>query len=109
MLTNKTPDFIADINYLTTEQGGRKAPAFTGYFPQVKFSFSKYQGGGKQNFIDKEIVNPGEEVTAEITLLLADPFKGSLEIGFKFDVMEGARIVGKGIIVEILNPELLAK
>ena len=106
---NHPPDFIADLHYLTPEQGGRKTAAFTGYFPLVKFSFSKYMNGGKQNFINKEIVNPGENVKAEITLISADPFKNCLKVGFKFDVMEGSRIVGKGTIIEILNQELLAE
>lgn len=106
---NKATDFIAKVYYLTAEQGSRKTPAVTGYFPQVKFSSVNTRVGGQQKFIDKEIVNPGEDVTTEVTLLLTDPFKESLKIGSKFDVMEGARIVRKGIIIEILNLELLAK
>jgi len=106
---NHPPDFTADLHYLTTEQGGRKTAAFNGYFPHVKFGFSSYICGGKQKFINKDIVKPGEDVTAEITLLSTIPFKNSLKAGFEFDVMEGSRIVGKGTIIEILNQELVAE
>jgi translation elongation factor EF-Tu-like GTPase len=105
---NETPGFIADLHYFTTEQGGRKTPAFTNYFPQVKFGFSKNQGGGRQNFINKEVVNPGEDVIAEITLLDCQFCNNKLKTGLTFDIMEGPHIVGTGIIIEILNQELLA-
>jgi hypothetical protein len=40
-LMNKSPDFIAELKYRITEEGGRKTPVFkTGYRPQVKFPFS---------------------------------------------------------------------
>ena len=106
---NKTPDFIAALQYLTTEQGGRKTPAFTNYFPQLKFKFSEYQCGGQQKFIDKQVVNPGEHVTAEIALLSTEPFENKLNVGFEFDIKEGSKIVGTGIILQILNERLIAQ
>jgi len=104
---NKTPDFTADLHYLTTEQGGKNHPVFSSYFPQVKFSFSKSQWGGKQKFLNKEIVNPGEDVIAEITLLDSQFCNNRLKTGLKFDIMEGAKLMGTGVILEILNKELL--
>ena len=104
---NKTPDFIADLHYLTTEQGGRKTPVFTNYFPQVKFSFSKNQDGGRQKFLNKEVVNPGEDVIAEITLLDSQWCNNRLKTGLKFDIVEGPKLMGTGVIVVILNKELL--
>ena len=104
---NKPPDFIADLHYFTTEQGGRKTPALTNYFPQVKFNFSKNYGGGRQKFINKDLVNPGEDVIAEITLLDSFWCINKLTTGLKFDIMEGAKVVAAGVILEILNKELL--
>jgi hypothetical protein len=49
-------DFIAELKYLTTEEGGRKTPVHSGYRPQVKFCFTEMQTSGQQTFIDKEIV-----------------------------------------------------
>jgi elongation factor Tu len=103
------PDFIAELQYFTTEQGGRKTPVFSNYFPQIKFIFSDAQIGGRQKFINKEIVNPGDNVTAEITLLLPEVFTKKLKVGFKFDFREGSKIMGTGIILDILNQELITR
>jgi translation elongation factor EF-Tu-like GTPase len=105
---NGSPDFRAELQYFTTEQGGRNTPAFTDYFPQVKFNFSETQIGGRQKFIDKEVVYPGENVAVEITLLSPEAFNKKLRVGFKFDFREGSKIMGTGIILEILNKKLLA-
>lgn len=106
---NKQPDFIAELQYLTTEEGGRKTPAFSGYRPQVKFAFSNNQTSGQQKFINKETVYPGDKVFAEIAIISTDFLVDKLEIGLAFDFREGSRIIGTGIITEILNPFLLKK
>jgi translation elongation factor EF-Tu-like GTPase len=105
---NKTPDFIAELHYLTTEQGGRKTPAWSGYRPQVKFGFSEMQTSGQQKFIDKEIVYPGDFVKAEISIISVDFFKNKLKIGLDFEFREASRVIGTGKIIEILNIDLLA-
>jgi len=51
-------DFIADLTYNTTENGGRKTAANSGYRPQVEFEFTKYTSSGKQTFIGQESVSP---------------------------------------------------
>jgi len=106
---NRPPDFIANLQYITTERSGRKTPLLSGYFPQIKFSFSEVQTGGRQKFVNKEIVNPGDEVIAEITMFCPELFKSMLKVGFRFEVREGSKIVGAGIILEIHNRELLSE
>lgn len=102
-----TPDFIAQVTYKTSEEGGRKTPASSGYRPQVKFPFSKDMTSGTQRFIDKEIVYPGEKVKVEITMLSPQLFENQLEIGMDFELREGATIVATGIILDILNGKLV--
>lgn len=46
-------DSIAELQYLTTEQGGRKTPLKSKYKPKVKFDFAQMQTSGQQTFIDK--------------------------------------------------------
>ena len=99
-------DFIAELKYLTTEQGGRKTPAYSGYRPQVKFDFTEMQTSGQQTFIDKEIVYPGETVNAKIKIVSPDYFAGNLKEGMKFEFREGATIIGKGQIKNIINSKL---
>ncbi|MDP4284348.1 MAG: hypothetical protein Q8891_07995 [Bacteroidota bacterium] len=99
-------DFIAELKYLTTEQGGRKTPAYSGYRPQVKFGFTEMQTSGQQTFIDKEIVYPGETVNAKIKILSPDFFAGNLTEGMKFEFREGSKIIGIGQITDIINDKL---
>lgn len=99
-------DFIAELQYLTTEEGGRKTPAKSGYRPQVKFDFDEMQTSGQQTFINKEFVNPGENVKAKIKILSPDHFENTLTEGMEFEFREGATIIGKGKIEYIVNEKL---
>jgi translation elongation factor EF-Tu-like GTPase len=53
-METKQADFIATLTYRTTEQGGRKTAAVSGYRPQVKFDFAEMQTSGQQTFIDRK-------------------------------------------------------
>jgi len=99
-------DFIAILNYHTSENGGRKTPAFSGYRPQVKFDFDPSQTSGHQTFIDKTVVYPGETVTAAIRIIGVEYFAGRLDEDMLFDFREGSRIIGIGRIIQIINHAL---
>jgi hypothetical protein len=105
-VTKGAPDFIAKVSYLTTEQGGRKGYAASGYRPHVKFDGKKELTSGEQLFIDKDKVFPGETVTAEIRILSKDYFKNYLFVGQHFEVAEASHLVGHGEILEVINPDL---
>ncbi|WP_298549293.1 hypothetical protein [uncultured Aquimarina sp.] len=105
----KNPHFIAELKYRSTEQGGRKTPAASGYRPQVKFDFEEMQTSGNQKFIGTELVYPGEIVIAEITVLSPQLFEGKLEIGMEFEFREGPRVIGTGKIMEVANKTLERK
>ena len=102
----KKVDFIAELQYLSTEKGGRKTPANSGYRPQIKFDFIEMQTSGKQTFIDKEIVYPGEKVDAKIKILSPNFFTNCLTEGMYFEFNEGAKIIGTGKIKFIVNEKL---
>ncbi len=105
-------DFIAILRYATTGEGGRKTPVFKMddwlkcYRPQVKFHFSEKQTSGSQKFIDKDVVHPGDTVTAEIILLGTEIFKKKLKEGMDFDFREGSQVMGTGRIIRIINEQL---
>ena len=100
------PDFVAKITYLTTEDGGKKRYATSGYRPHVKFDGRIQQTSGEQLFIDKEKVFPGDTVIAEIRILSKDFFKNYLFVGQHFEVAEASNLVGHGEIIEVINPDL---
>tara|TARA_R110000868_G_C10774799_1_gene755017 strand:- start:565 stop:906 length:342 start_codon:yes stop_codon:yes gene_type:complete len=102
----RTPDFVAELKYRTTEEGGRRTPASSGYRPQVKFPFSKMTTSGQQKFIGRDSVKPGETVKAEIMILSPQFFENMLEIGMEFEIGEGPTVVGTGKIIEIISDDL---
>lgn len=104
--TTKKADFIAELKYLTTVEGGRQTPVFSGYRPQVKFEFAEMQTSGQQTFLNKETVYPGDTVTAEVRILSVEHFANSLMEGMTFEFMEGSRIIGTGKIISIVNDNL---
>jgi translation elongation factor EF-Tu-like GTPase len=106
IMDRQPPDFIATLKYYTAEEGGRRTPAKSGYRPQIKFDFEEMQTSGQQTFIDKEIVYPGDTVKAEIKMLSPMIFNTRLSNGMTFQFREGARVIGIGQIIEILNREL---
>lgn len=95
---------------MTTEQGGRKTPAFSGYRPQVKFDFTEMQKSGQQTFIDKEIVYPGDKVKAKakakIKILSPDYFEDSLKAGMNFENRDGSNVIGTGQIKHVIKGKL---
>ncbi len=101
-----SPDFVAKLSYKTTEQGGRRGPARSGYHPQVKFEFSELQTSTVQVFRDREWTYPGDVVVAEMQMVGRDYFAGKLDVGMRFEVREGVRVTALGEILEICNKSL---
>ncbi|MBE9603224.1 hypothetical protein IM797_28235, partial [Pedobacter sp. MC2016-24] len=102
-------DFIASLQYKTMEEGGRKTPAKSGYRPTVVFPFSEMQTSGEQTFINRAFVMPGDSVDAEIRILAVDHFSGCLYEGLTFDFKEGDRLIGTGVIKQVINDKLRNK
>ena len=102
-------DFIAFLKYNSFDEGGRSTPAKSGYRPQLCFDFEKNSTSGRQIFINKEWVSPGETVEAEITILSPQLFENKLYEGLEFKFCEGRTIVGYGTILKILNEKLIRK
>jgi translation elongation factor EF-Tu-like GTPase len=108
-MEKRDPDFIAVIKYYTPEEGGRSMPAHSGYRPQIKFDFEEMQTSGQQVFIGKDVVCPGDTINAEITMASPRIFRNRLSCGMAFEFREGAKIIGNGQIIDIINTELNIK
>lgn len=99
-------DFLAELRFLSAEEGGRSTPAHSGYRPDVRFSFSSFMTCGRQIYLGRDSVNPGNVVNAYIKIISVEVFKNSLQKGTEFKFLEGARIIGHGKILEVMNPDL---
>lgn len=102
-------DFIAKVKFRTAKEGGRKSPAVEDYRPDLKFEFSEFMFMAHQSWIEKDIVYPGDEIHARVTLASPHLLANKLAIGTGFTLNEGIYIVGHGQIEEIINPDLIKK
>lgn len=96
-------DIEAKIYFLTSEEGGRSTPAFTGYRPQ--FYYDNHDWDASHIYPDVEAVNPGETVRAYLGFLSPQEHVGKVYVGMEFLIREGARTVGKGTITKIIELE----
>ncbi|NDV66790.1 hypothetical protein [Bacteroides sp. 224] len=99
----KSSELEAEIYYLTTEEGGRENYVTNGYRGQ--FYYNGRDWDASQEFIEKEICNPGETVKVYLQTLSPDFHIGQFSVGQIFEIREGAKAVGKGKITKILRPD----
>jgi elongation factor Tu len=90
--------FKAEAYVLTKEEGGRHTPFFTGYRPQFYFRTTDVTGDVKLP-TGVEMVMPGDNVSAEISLITPV----ALEKGLRFAIREGGHTVGAGAVTEIIE------
>jgi elongation factor Tu len=89
-------EFTAQIYVLTSAEGGRHKPFFTGYRPQ--FYFRTTDVTGIINLPEgTEMVMPGDNI--EVTVSLISPI--AVEDGTRFAIREGGRTVGAGAVASI--------
>lgn len=105
-ITDRPPDIEAEISFVLTEQGGRKLPAFSGYRPNHNFGIPGTLNDAVHEYINSEAVAPGQTVKANMWFLTPEFQHGRLYKGFTFTVQEGSRIVGKGVVTNVINPLL---
>jgi elongation factor Tu len=90
--------FKGQIYCLSSDEGGRKTPFFTGYRPQ--FYFRTTDITGTVTLPDgKEMVMPGDNT--EISGELIHPI--AMEKGLRFAIREGGRTVASGQVTEIIG------
>ncbi len=101
-------DIEAEIRFLTTEEGGRQSPVKSGYRPHHDFGLEVTQVDAAHIYADDEWVAPGDSVIAGLIFppISRRYLEGQLRQGLEFTVQEGARIVGRGRITEVLNQAL---
>jgi elongation factor Tu len=90
--------FKARIYALTTQEGGRHSPFFTGYRPQFYFRTTDITGTVELTE-DRQMVMPGD--TCEVIIELIHTI--AVEQGLRFAIREGGRTVAAGSVTEIIE------
>ena len=89
----------AMIKLLKTEEGGRTSYVCSGYRPN--FRFGDLYTDGALTFPDHQQVSPGDKCEVRITFANPAYVRASLRVGACFDITEGPRKIGEGVILSI--------
>lgn len=95
--------FLASLYILTSEEGGRSTPFGEGYKPQCFFrtndvttTFSFPEGEGVDH---SQMIMPGDNIEMVGELIKSCP----LEVNQRFNLREGGKTVGTGLITRIIE------
>ena len=88
--------FAAEVYVLTSKEGGREKPFFTGYRPQFYFRTTDVTGSITLPE-GTEMVMPGDNVTISVELI--QPI--AIEQQLRFAIREGGRTIGSGVVTEV--------
>jgi elongation factor Tu len=90
--------FVGQTYILTTDEGGRHKPFFSGYRPQ--FYFRTTDVTGTLHLPEGvEMVMPGDNI--QISAELITPI--AMEQGLRFAIREGGRTIGSGVVASIVE------
>jgi elongation factor Tu len=90
--------FKCKVYILTTDEGGRHSPFFTGYRPQFYFRTTDVTGVVTLP-AGREMVMPGDNVDLSVELIAAV----AMDKDLRFAIREGGRTVGSGVVTEIIS------
>ena len=90
----------AKLHLLPTAEGGRQTAIRRDvYRPQ--FHIGSSSASCRVDDMEGESLSPGEESDVELTLVHPERFGAELRSGGKFEIWEGARVVGWGVIEDV--------
>lgn len=92
---------LASLYILSKEEGGRHSPFAENYKPQLFIRTTDVTGTLRfpEGADHSQMVNPGDNVEMEIELVRKTP----LEVNQRFNIREGGRTVGTGLVTRIIE------
>lgn len=108
----ETPELIhvkTNFKLLTTEEGGRETGFKSGYRPNHVFEYEtnnqlKYTYVGDIQLGKEDIMLPGETKEVIVRFLSIQPIDEYLDIGRKWWIHEGPRLIGEAEIIDVEFP-----
>lgn len=94
----RKPNFKAQITYFSSYKSGLTSPFSSGFRCVLRFPFINKDFFCIQNYIDTELVFPGENVSTNISVL--DNIK-DLYNGLDFELFLNTVKIGEGVITEV--------
>jgi elongation factor Tu len=94
--------FTATLSLFPSELGGRKKPIFDNYKPSFSFNSSNHVSG-EISFNRPQGLHPGESLNASVQLLPSKTIRQNLKCGDTFSIHEGTKVIGTGVIKQIIE------
>jgi translation elongation factor EF-Tu-like GTPase len=91
----------ATIRFLSTAEGGRRTPVFSGYRPQ--FFYNDRDWDAEHEYPDAEAVHPGDTVRAYLRFFRPEAQVNRVQVGMPFAIREGAHTVAVGTVTSVLD------
>lgn len=97
------PNILAKVDLLLDVEYPKSKGVKTGYIPHHKFNGIKALLGGKYYFADDKFHYAGETLYAKIAFVCWEHIQSEIKVGQEFDIFELDKLVGKGVVTEILT------
>lgn len=97
----KTNNFKGSLQFLTKKDGGKKTEIHSGCRLKLTFEDAELKYNIVANFVEVELVLPGEHVVSEITFAGNQSLPEDLYAGMSFEIFELTKKIGRGTIVEM--------
>ena len=95
------PHIETEIEFLTTEAGGKTRPARSGFWPL--FTYQGQNWISEHAYPDQEEVRPGDTAKAYIRFLSPHEHSGKVYVGMPFEVNEGVQTIGHGTVTKVFD------
>jgi hypothetical protein len=104
-LPPRAPDLEAEVRFLTMADGGRASPVFSGYRGQLHYD--EHDWDAVYAFPERDMVPPGDSTVTRMWLLSPDAHRGKLYPTKSFEVREGRKVVGRGVVTKVIGLQAL--
>ena len=100
----ETSVIIAEISMKAEADGGRPCGFWTSYRPHlVAESTEEYLGVSVIGISEVDAVLPGTTRTVQFELMYPDLDYSGLTLGRRFEIREGQRSVGEGVVIDRID------
>jgi len=102
-MENNTPDFITLLTFYDEKKSKKSTPISSGHRLKFNFPFTKETIIGMLTFSDVELVYPNDIAKAQVKLFTDEINLNKLYIGLDFDIFEGDKQIGTGIVSSLMK------
>jgi len=102
----ETVDFVAELNFFRTNNGGITSFVPSGYKPMLRFMGKPELMLCEQTYIGKDAVFAGERINAKIKLFKTEDLFSSITQGMTFEFCNVKSTIGIGTIKQVINCDL---